>query len=92
MGKHYEQLSYRERLTIADGVRKRLSVRAIARTLKRSPSTISRELERNCEYFPYDGWAALARALRLRRQRRLSAPDQIAAAWRRANRDRKSVV
>ena len=70
VGERYEQLSYRERLMIADGLRQRFSVRAIARTLKRDPSTISRELKRNCVYLPYDPWHALARALRLRRQGR----------------------
>ena len=70
MGKRYGQLSYRERLTIADGVRKGFSARAIARALKRNPSTISRELERNCHYRLYDGWNAMARALWLRRQKR----------------------
>src|SRR5256885_2494777 len=49
VGERYEQLSYRERLTIADGLQQRFSVRAIARTLKRDPSTISRELKRSEE-------------------------------------------
>ena len=72
MAKCYEQLSYRERLIIADGVRGGSSVRAIARTLERDPATIGRELRRNRKYLsiPYDAWHALARALRLRRQSR----------------------
>jgi transposase, IS30 family len=79
VGTRYEQLSFRERLTISDGLRKGLSVRAIARTLKRNPSTISREVKRNSQYIPYDGCLALHRALRLRgqRRRRKLRPDTL---------------
>ncbi|WP_350186379.1 helix-turn-helix domain-containing protein, partial [Thalassobaculum sp.] len=38
MGKNYSHLSYGERLSIMDGLRDGLSVRAIARALKRDPS------------------------------------------------------
>ena len=43
----YTQLDYKQRETIAIGREQGLSIRAIARILKRSASTISRELRRN---------------------------------------------
>jgi IS30 family transposase len=43
----YSHLSYVERLEISEGQRDGLSLRAIARRLRRDPGTISRELERN---------------------------------------------
>ncbi|MNQ92482.1 hypothetical protein D3C85_1079110 [compost metagenome] len=43
----YHELSIEERATIQVGQLHGLSLRAIARTLGRSPSTISRELRRN---------------------------------------------
>jgi DNA-directed RNA polymerase specialized sigma24 family protein len=43
--KHYKQLDYQDRLAIALGKEQGLSIRAIARILDRSASTISRELE-----------------------------------------------
>src|SRR5438552_13405518 len=46
-------LSEDERMHIADLRRAGLGVRAIAGELRRSPSTVSRELRRNCE--PSDG-------------------------------------
>lgn len=51
----YGHLSYVERLTIADGRRRGLSMRAIARMLDRDPGTISRELGRNASPF-FDGY------------------------------------
>ena len=45
--KHYKQLDYQDRLAIALGKEQGLSIRAIARILKRSPSSISRECLRN---------------------------------------------
>ena len=44
---HYRQLQPEERLTIASLKQQSYSVRAIARQLRRTPSTISRELQRN---------------------------------------------
>jgi IS30 family transposase len=44
---HYQQIDYQERETIAFGVETGLSIRAIARMLSRTASTISREIERN---------------------------------------------
>ena len=43
----YTQLDYKQRETIAIGREQGLSIRAIARILNRSPSSISRELTRN---------------------------------------------
>ena len=45
--KHFKQLDYQDRLGIALGKEQGLSIRAIARILGRSASTISRELCRN---------------------------------------------
>ena len=72
MGKSYSHLSYGERLSIVDGLRDGLSVRAIARTLKRAPSTVSRELKRaGCYPAPrYDGCNAYFGAVRRRSQSR----------------------
>ena len=47
MGEHYEQLSLDERCTIAQLRGAGQSIRQIAATLDRPPSTISRELKRN---------------------------------------------
>lgn len=44
--KKYEQLNYEERVTIKVGLNKGMSIRAIARMLGRSGSTISREIKR----------------------------------------------
>ena len=43
----YQHLTLEERYCLAEFREKGLSIRAIARILKRSPSTISRELKRN---------------------------------------------
>ena len=50
MGECYNHLSYAERLSIDEGRRAGLSLRAIARRLKRDPSTVSRELRRPMLY------------------------------------------
>ena len=47
MGTHYEQLSAEERATIMVMAREGQSLRAMARTLHRAPSTISREWRRH---------------------------------------------
>jgi IS30 family transposase len=49
----YQHLSYEERSTIALGLQQGMSVRAIARALGRSPSTISRERRRNAPAAAY---------------------------------------
>ena len=43
----YEQIKESERHAIALGLQQKQSIRAIARALGRSPSTISREIHRN---------------------------------------------
>ncbi|MEQ1882789.1 MAG: helix-turn-helix domain-containing protein, partial [Burkholderiales bacterium] len=68
----FSHLGYVERLEIADGLRERLSLRAIARRLNRDPSTVSREVGRNA--FPgsgrYDPCGAFFAALARRRDAR----------------------
>ena len=46
MGACYDHLSYVERLSIDEGQRSGLSLRAIARRLNRAPSTVSRDIRR----------------------------------------------
>ncbi len=53
MGACYEHLSYVERLSIDEGRRAGLSLRAIARRLKRAPSTVSRDIRRIGKYWPH---------------------------------------
>ena len=43
----YQQLQPEDRVTIASMCQRGCSVRAMARTLQRAPSTVTRELERN---------------------------------------------
>ena len=44
--KKYKQLNYEERIAIRYGLFKKMSIREISRMLRRSPSTISREIKR----------------------------------------------
>lgn len=67
--KTYRQLQFEERVTLASLHQQGLGVRAIARTLQRSPSTVSRELQRNTCEGSYTSSAARSRC----RQRRLLA-------------------
>ena len=53
MGACYEHLSYVDRLAIDEGRRAGLSLRAIARRLKRAPSTVSRDIRRIGKYWPH---------------------------------------
>lgn len=63
----YRQLQPEDRVTLASLKQQNVSVRAIARQLQRSPSTISRELQRNS---PPSGYAsASAQCLALQRRR-----------------------
>jgi|AntRauTorcE11898_2_1112593.scaffolds.fasta_scaffold02872_5 IS30 family transposase len=76
MEKHYHHLSTTDRVTLMFLKRQGLSLRAIASELNRSPSTLSRELQRRAvEGRPYDAEAAglAARSARLlcRPQRKL---------------------
>ena len=68
--KHYSQLGYEERQTISVGQEQGLSIRAIARMLKRSPSTISREISRNGGGAAYSCRFAQQRHVRTRRHSR----------------------
>ncbi len=68
--RQYQQLDYEERQTIAIGLEQGLSIRAIARILNRAPSTISRELERNCGGALYACRFAQQRCVRRRRMGR----------------------
>jgi IS30 family transposase len=63
----YQHLSAEEREQISRGLAQGLSMRAIARMLKRSPCTISRELARHRHCQGYRAVRAHARALRGRR-------------------------
>lgn len=87
MGTHYQHLSAEERATIMIMLQQGCSARSIARTLQRSPSTITREIRRALDWpqraafvpagsSTYDARAAGARAhvmrLKRRRSRKLS--------------------
>lgn len=70
MGQGYKQLSLEERDTITEMTARGENVRAIARTLQRSPSTISRELQRNSSaaFQIYLSHRAQARAMHRKRE------------------------
>jgi IS30 family transposase len=68
--KQYCQLDYEERQTISIAREQGLSMRAIARILRRSPSTISREIERNGGGAAYSCRFAQQRHARTRRHSR----------------------
>jgi IS30 family transposase len=71
MGKHYEQLKPEERATVMLMNREGSSIRAMSRALKRSPSTISREIDRHrLNGHAYDATQAGDRARARRFQRR----------------------
>lgn len=69
---HYSQLQSEDPLTIASLKQQNFSVRAIARQLRRSPATISRELLRNAQSSGYG--SVKAQHLCLQR-RRCGRPD-----------------
>jgi IS30 family transposase len=95
MGTCYEHLSYVERLSIDEGLRSGLSLRAIARRLKRAPSTVSRDIRRIGKYWPHYSappafFNALYRRSESRRGRRKLPPgsrlfehvaSQLRAGW-----------
>lgn len=69
MENHYHHLSTTDRVTLMLMMRQGASLRAVARELKRSPSTLSRELKRHAvDDQPYDAEAAgcSARSARVR--------------------------
>ena len=71
MGVCYDHLSYVDRLSIDEGRRAGLSLRAIARTLKRAPSSVSRDVRRMGPYQPiYDAPSVFFGALYRRSQSR----------------------
>jgi IS30 family transposase len=69
MGDQFRQLDDWERTTIMVMKAQDCSVRAIARTLRRSPSTISRELRRNGHKDSYSAVLASSRAQKRKAQR-----------------------
>lgn len=69
--KNYQQLSDEERYQIGAMKRVKMSLRAIARELGRSPSTISREIRRNA--YPTDGRYKPLHACQMSRGRRRRA-------------------
>ena len=81
MDKKYEQLKAEERATVMLMRREGCSVRAVARTLQRAPSSISRELARHgaeedrCYEAVVAGQRARARRFQRRRDRKLRLPD-----------------
>ena len=66
----YQHLRLEERYCLAEFREKGLSIRAIARILKRSPSTISRELRRNRGKRGYHPYGAYSKAVHRRRMPR----------------------
>jgi IS30 family transposase len=68
--RQYKQLDYQERQTIAISREQGLGIRAIARVLNRSPSTVSREIERNRGGTSYSCRFAQQRCTRRRRNSR----------------------
>ena len=68
--KQYTQLQPEDRVTLASLQQQAYGVRAMARVLNRSPSTISRELQRNSRDGPYGSIMAHRRCQTRRRQSR----------------------
>ncbi|MCX7279294.1 MAG: IS30 family transposase [Burkholderiales bacterium] len=64
----YQQLQSDERIALAQYREQGMGMRAIARMLHRSPSTISREIERNAPIAAYSGTFAQQRCMRRRKQ------------------------
>jgi len=77
MGKKYEHLSIEERTMIQLSLEQGCTLRAIARSVQRSPSSISRELKRN-------GWSNPATAPRKRGRPPVAGGYRAAAADERA--------
>lgn len=64
LSRRYQQLQSEDRVTLASLAQQKYSVRAMARVLGRSPSTISRELRRNDQPAGYTSTTARACAHR----------------------------
>ena len=58
----YTRLNEKERETISKGLAQNKSIRAIAKELERSPSTISREIKRNVSKTGYWAYSANQKA------------------------------
>jgi transposase, IS30 family len=80
----YRQLQPEDRMTIASMKQQGCSVRAMARTLQRSASTVSRELERNTAVGTSYGSPVAQQACKARQQaaRPCAKLDVHSAAWR----------
>lgn len=68
----YQELSIEERVTIQFGQLQGLSMRAIARMIERSPSTVSRELRRNSAV--PDRYSAGSAQAQMRQRRKVCRP------------------
>ncbi|MCG6493232.1 IS30 family transposase [Kitasatospora sp. A2-31] len=67
-------LSETERIHIADRLREKATIRAIAAELGRSPSTVSREIRRNRTVLPKGGWYYRPHAAQRRADQRRPRP------------------
>ena len=74
----YEQITESERHAIALGLQQKQSLRAIARALGRSPSTISREILRNAGG---TGYVSRFAQQRCRIRRRAPVDEPTARRW-----------
>lgn len=74
----YEQITESERHAIALGLQQKQSLRAIARALGRSPSTISREILRNAGG---KGYVSRFAQQRCRIRRRAPVDEPTARRW-----------
>ena len=70
---HYRQLQPEDRMTLASLQQQNYSIRAIARVLHRSPSTISRELSRNADA---SGYASVKAQKRCQHRRQSARPQR----------------
>lgn len=91
----YHELNLEERIAIRLGLLKKLSLRAIARQLKRSPSTISREVRRNSDadgnYTAYGAYQhTKARRVTCRPKRKLEPSNELFLMVKEMLRDRFS--
>ncbi len=79
MSVNYQRVTEEEREEISLGVAQGYSFRAIARRLNRSPSTISREVARNCTNTGYRAVSAQRKAARrcFRKPRKLETSPQL---------------
>lgn len=68
---HYHRFTLQEREELSRGKARGLSLRQIAKTLQRHPSTLSREYKRDQSPVGYRAWRAQQKALKTSRSRRL---------------------